>query len=158
MNTLKSLLTNVDTLFIDVDGTITDGKAYVSKSGHLFKSFEPKIGTAISLLNSVDVELFFVTNGIKGYDISFQYLHTMNNQSIFLAKNINERINYIIRYATSNSILLGDSFIDEQVSKELHIPLISPANKEDIDSLYTLDTKAGEGFFYDIASKIYKSK
>lgn len=37
-------------LFLDVDGTLTDGKLYISNSGELFKQFDIKDGYALSVI------------------------------------------------------------------------------------------------------------
>lgn len=39
---------NIKVLFLDVDGTMTDGKIHISQEGELFKSFSVKDGYAIN--------------------------------------------------------------------------------------------------------------
>lgn len=41
---------NIKYLFLDVDGTLTDGKIYMSSTGELFKVFDVKDGLALSKL------------------------------------------------------------------------------------------------------------
>lgn len=49
-------------LFLDVDGTLTDGKIYMSESGELFKAFDVKDGCGIKdILPRIDVTPVIIT-------------------------------------------------------------------------------------------------
>jgi len=48
-------------LAMDVDGTLTDGKIYISGSGELFKAFNVKDGYAINMLKEKGVKTAIVT-------------------------------------------------------------------------------------------------
>lgn len=43
-------LSRIKIIFMDVDGTLTDGKIHISENGELFKSFDIKDGMAITLM------------------------------------------------------------------------------------------------------------
>ena len=44
---------NIKIIFMDVDGTLTDGKIHISENGELFKTFNIKDGMAITLLKKM---------------------------------------------------------------------------------------------------------
>lgn len=49
-------------LFLDVDGTLTDGKIYMSDSGELFKAFDVKDGCGIKdILPKLDIKPVIIT-------------------------------------------------------------------------------------------------
>lgn len=43
-------VTKIKIIFMDVDGTLTDGKIHISENGELFKSFNIKDGMAVTLM------------------------------------------------------------------------------------------------------------
>lgn len=43
-------LSRIKIIFMDVDGTLTDGKIHISENGELFKSFDIKDGMAVTLM------------------------------------------------------------------------------------------------------------
>ncbi len=56
-------MNNIKYLFLDVDGTLTDGNIYISSSGELFKAFNVKDGYAIhDILPSYNIEPVIITS------------------------------------------------------------------------------------------------
>lgn len=47
---IEMATTKIKIIFMDVDGTLTDGKIHISENGELFKSFNIKDGMAVTLM------------------------------------------------------------------------------------------------------------
>ena len=63
LNQVKTLNKKIKLLILDVDGTLTDGKIYMSSSGELFKVFDIKDGYAIkNILPLYDIVPVILTN------------------------------------------------------------------------------------------------
>lgn len=53
--------TKIETVVVDVDGTLTDGSMYYSAKGEVVKRFHTYDGVAVRMLKEVGVKTFFVT-------------------------------------------------------------------------------------------------
>ena len=52
---------NIKMLVLDVDGTLTDGKIYMSANGELMKAFNIKDGYALARLHNIGIEPIIIT-------------------------------------------------------------------------------------------------
>ena len=58
---MKKDLTKIKLFAMDVDGTLTDGKIYISNNGEAMKAFSPKDGLGIKLLIQHDIIPVIIT-------------------------------------------------------------------------------------------------
>lgn len=60
--TLKSKLSKIKLLIMDVDGTLTDGAMYYTDDGKVFKKFYTRDGMGINLLRKAGIEAAIITS------------------------------------------------------------------------------------------------
>jgi len=65
-NDLKSKLSKIKLLVLDVDGVMTDGGMYFTESGDQIKKFNTKDGMAIIHLTKSDFQVAIISSGFKG--------------------------------------------------------------------------------------------
>ena len=65
-NELKSKLSEIKLLVIDVDGVLTDGGMYFTESGDQFKKFNTKDGMGILHLTKSGFQVAIISSGFKG--------------------------------------------------------------------------------------------
>lgn len=58
---MKMDLSKIKMFAMDVDGTLTDGKIYISNQGEAMKAFNPKDGLGIQLLQEQDIMPVIIT-------------------------------------------------------------------------------------------------
>lgn len=88
----------IETYFIDVDGTLTDGKIYYSQQGDEVKAFSIKDGLILSRLKQLGSEIVVITGReskivekrMKELGITEVY-QDVSDKALFLNKYINEK-------------------------------------------------------------------
>jgi len=110
----------IKAIFSDVDGTLTDGRLYISGDGEEFKVFDVKDGQGIKMW--MDLDLFF---GVitKRESTSLIYRMRELNVSIF-KQNISDKTKWLSKWLKSNNLkwknlaYIGDDINDKEVLKK----------------------------------------
>lgn len=108
-------------LVMDVDGTLTDGKIYMSDNGELFKAFDVKDGCGIKdVLPTVGIIPVIITartskmleNRSKELEITYLFQGTRNKTEklIDILKEYNEKNG--TNYTLGNCAYVGDDILD----------------------------------------------
>ena len=115
-------------LVMDVDGTLTDGKIYMSDKGELFKAFDIKDGCGIKdilpQLNIVPVIITaraskIVLNRSKELGITHLYQGYRNKMDKLLDVIEKYNVTNKTNYGLSNVAYIGDDLLDLSCIKEI---------------------------------------
>ena len=115
-------------LVMDVDGTLTDGKIYMSNDGELFKAFDIKDGCGIKdILPSLGIIPIIITarkskiveNRCK--ELNIDYLYQGFRNKLDKLKNIIDEYNKSNKtdYDLSNVAYIGDDLLDLECINEV---------------------------------------
>ena len=116
------------TFILDVDGVLTTGQFFYSKSGKTFKAFGPDDNDGLSLLSHC-LDIHFITGDRKGFDISYKRIVEDMNYPLYLVSTI-RRIDWIReRYDPKEVIYMGDGIFDHYVMREVGYS-IAPSNAD----------------------------
>lgn len=142
---------------MDVDGTLTDGKIYMSNQGELFKAFDVKDGCGIKdLLPKVDIIPIILTareskllmNRCDELNIVnvFQGIRDKNNKLKEIIEDYNMKNN--TSYTYKNVAYIGDDILDIQCMQPIKeaggfIGCPSDAVKEIIELSDFISSKSG---------------
>jgi len=157
-------------LFMDVDGTLTDGKIHISNSGELFKSFDVKDGYAIGQmmprLNIIPViitgrESEIVLNRAKELEIIEVYQNCSDKKTAMIS--IAERYGLYLSERTMkipNTMYLGDDIPDLECMK---IAEMSGCPYDAVDAVksqcqFVGLKKGGDGFVREFVEYIIKNR
>ena len=156
-------------LFMDVDGTLTDGKIHISNSGELFKSFDVKDGYAIGQmmpgLNIIPViitgrESEIVTNRAKELGITEIYQGCSDKKSIMMsiAKKYGLYLSDQVM-KIPNTMYLGDDIPDLECIK---IAEISGCPFDAVDAVksqcqFVGEKRGGDGFVREFVEYIRRN-
>jgi 3-deoxy-D-manno-octulosonate 8-phosphate phosphatase (KDO 8-P phosphatase) len=102
----------VEKLFmLDVDGVMTDGGFYYSKSGKVIKRFGPDDSDALKRLNQ-KIKIVFVSADEKGFKITKRRIKIDLGFDLYLLESSN-RISWAKnKFPNHQIIYMGDSFTD----------------------------------------------
>lgn len=107
----------IKALVMDVDGTLTDGKVYMSANGELFKAFDIKDGCGIKdILPRYDIVPIIITARQstslekRCKELGITELHQGCRDKLSKLKEI--LANYPDEYNLSNAAYIGDDFLD----------------------------------------------
>ncbi len=114
--------------FMDVDGTLTDGKIYMGNDGEIFKAFNIKDGCGIKdILPKLDIIPVIITarnskiveNRCRDLEITEFYQNVRNKKLKIkeILKNYNEKYNK--NYTLKNVAYVGDDLIDLECMMEI---------------------------------------
>ena len=107
-----------ETLVIDVDGVLTDGKFYYNKKGKFAKVFGPDDHDALKFIKD-DLKILFVTADKKGFDISKKRIVLDMGFDLFLVDTKNRKDWISNQFDMSKVIYIGDGIYDHLVMKEV---------------------------------------
>jgi 3-deoxy-D-manno-octulosonate 8-phosphate phosphatase (KDO 8-P phosphatase) len=145
------------TIILDVDGVLTDGKFYYSKSGKMYKVFGPDDNDALKLLDQF-FEIIFVSADHRGFEISKKRIVDDMKRPIFLVEG-KKRIQWIKeRYNPNEVIYIGDGIFDFLVFEEVGYS-ITPSNPSSLiisDANYVSKCIGSERFVADSVYHILK--
>ncbi|PUU88653.1 HAD family hydrolase [Halanaerobium sp.] len=153
---------DINTIFLDVDGTLTDGKVYLDNGKNEFKAFNVKDGLIIVAAIKMDYDVIIMTGrksevvarraaelGIK------EYYQGVRNKKQALEKLMEEKeINY------SNLAYLGDDLNDLPVMKEARFAACPADAAEEVKEVCDLISKfnGGNGAVREILTHLLKTK
>ena len=99
---------------MDVDGTLTDGKIYISSRGEEFKAFNVKDGYGISnILSSIDVTPVIITG--RTSDIVKKRADELDIKEVY--QGISDKLSVLRRLCTKYSIFINEvAYIGDDVN------------------------------------------
>lgn len=99
---------------LDVDGVMTDGKLYYTRSGKVMKVFGPDDHDALSLLKPY-LEILFVSGDSRGFPITKKRIVGDMKMPLHLVSTV-KRIDWISeRFNPKEVIYMGDGIFDPYV-------------------------------------------
>ena len=153
---------DINTIFLDVDGTLTDGKVYLDNGKNEFKAFNVKDGLMVVQAIKLDYEVIIMT-GRKSEVVARraaelgieEYYQGVRDKKSALEKLMEEKgINY------GNLAYLGDDLNDLAVMKEARFaacPADAAAEVKENSDLIS-EFAGGNGAVREIISHILKAK
>ncbi len=152
----------INTIFLDVDGTLTDGKVYLDNGKNEFKAFNVKDGLMVVQAIKLGYEVIIMTGrksevvarraGELGIE---EYYQGVRDKKTALEKLMEEKgITY------SNLAYLGDDLNDLAVMKEARFagcPADAAAEVKEVSDLIS-EFEGGNGAVREILSHILKAK
>jgi len=154
----KKKLKSVKLVVFDVDGVLTDGSLWISKSGEIFKNFNVKDGLGIHLLQEKGIEIAFISGGLSG-STEFRAKQLNIKYCYVGVKDKSQKIKEIQKLTGFNknqTVFLGDDLNDLVVKQNVSL-LIVPCNastgirkKADI----ILTKKGGDGAVREFVDKL----
>lgn len=149
-------------LIMDVDGTLTDGKIYISNSGEEMKSFNVKDGYAIKeilhVLNIIPVIITGRSSKIvetRANELNIKEVHQGISNKLEIYHHLKEKY----KVTDEQIAFIGDDFNDLFLFNRCAFTACpSDATKtiKDISRL-VLDKKGGEGAVQELILKIYEN-
>lgn len=153
---------DINTIFLDVDGTLTDGKVYLDNGKNEFKAFNVKDGLMVVAAIKMDYEVIIMT-GRKSEVVARraaelgieEYYQGVRDKKAALEKLMDEKgINY------GNLAYLGDDLNDLAVMKEARFagcPRDAAAEVKEISDLVS-EFEGGNGAVREILTHLLKAK
>lgn len=143
---------------MDVDGTLTDGKIYMSGSGELFKAFNIKDGYTIYTLDKIGIVPVIITGRLsdivarRAEELRIKECHQGISDKLSKLQDIMQRYN-----ATLDEVAyIGDDYNDLECMRLCGYSACPADAEDDIKQQvdYVCETKAGEGAVREFVKKI----
>ena len=149
-NHLKSKLSQIKLLVIDVDGVMTDGGMYFAESGDQFKKFNTKDGMAILHLTERNFQVAIISSGFKceavqtrAKMLGIQNCVVNREPKLGTLKSICDKLKIELK----NVAIIGDDINDLEIMKNVGFSACPKdavnAVKSQVDVI--LNGKGGEG-------------
>ncbi|OKH21025.1 KdsC family phosphatase [Chroogloeocystis siderophila] len=155
---LRSRLSQVKLLALDVDGVLTDGGLYYTESGEVFRKFNIKDGQGIKLLQQAGIEVAIITaksslstlNRAKDLKIPHIFLGVKNKLSVL--NNLCKELGF----AFSQVAYVGDDVNDLDVMQVVGCPMtVADAMKANqACALYITQLPGGQGAVREICEML----
>ena len=153
---------DINTIFLDVDGTLTDGKVFLDNGDNEFKAFNVKDGLLVVAAIKMDYDIIIMT-GRKSEVVARraaelgieEYYQGVRNKKQALKKLMKEKeITY------NNLAYLGDDLNDLPVMKEARFAGCPADAAEEVKEISDLisEFKGGEGAVREILTHLLKAK
>ena len=147
-------------IFLDVDGTLTDGSIILDSNGNEFKSFNVKDGSIISKLLKMNYDIVIVTGrnssvvDFRAKELGIKYVYQGIKDKNIIVKNQLKKMNY----THEDCLYIGDDDNDldgMKLCKYTSCPNDSSENiKNYVDYISTLD--GGKGVIRDVIDHYIK--
>ena len=143
---------------MDVDGTLTDGKIYMSGSGELFKAFNIKDGYTIYTLDKIGIVPVIITGRLsdivarRSEELRIKECHQGISDKLAKLQDIMQRYG-----ATLDEVAyIGDDYNDLECMRLCGYSACPADAEDDIKQQvdYVCETKAGEGAVREFVKKI----
>jgi len=159
---LKSKFRNIKLVATDIDGVLTDGGIFISNNGEKIRKFNMKDGLGIKLLQSLGIEVAFISGG-DGENIIERAQDLKVNNCLICVKNKKEALTKLqkaLNVKVFQTAYIGDDLNDIPV-KDCTGLLIStadasPGYKKFSD--FILKSAGGSGAFREFADILIDSK
>lgn len=155
---LRSRLSQVKLLALDVDGVLTDGGLYYTESGEVFRKFNIKDGQGIKLLKQAGVEVAIITaksslstlNRAKDLGITHTFLGVKDKLSSL--RNLCEKLGL----SFSQVAYVGDDINDLDVMQAVGCPMtVADAMKANqACAIYITQLPGGQGAVREICEML----
>ena len=153
---------DINTIFLDVDGTLTDGKVYLDNGKNEFKAFDVKDGLMVVSAIKMGYDVIIMT-GRKSEVVARraaelgieEYYQGVRNKKQALEKLMEEKgINY------GNLAYLGDDLNDFAVMKEARFAGCPADAAEEVKEISDLisEFRGGAGAVREILTHLLKAK
>lgn len=153
---------NIDTIIMDVDGVLTDGKLLITEAGEFLRSMNVRDGLALKLASAQGIKLAVITGGgsagvkdrLKYLGVEYYYEKIWNKV---------EALDHMISKGEINpetTLYIGDDLADVSLAGKVHL-LCCPADAipEMIDKAeYICEKTGGNGCVREIVEKVMKSQ
>lgn len=140
---------------LDVDGVMTTGQFFYSKSGKSYKVFGPHDNDGLKLIKD-KIKIRFITADKRGYEITKKRIVDDMGFKLELVSEV-DRYNYLRKkYGFSKLIYMGDGYFDSKIIKESLFG-IAPKNariESKLNADFVTDSNAGEGAVLDACLNI----
>ena len=150
-------------LFMDVDGTLTDGKIYIGNTGEMMKAFNVKDGYAIStILKEIEILPIIITK--RDSQITYNRCHELGifeiYQNVDNKKELLEKICTEKQFSPSECAYIGDDIPDIECMHKCGFKACPQDAVSDVKKIcnYISPLKAGEGAVRDIIEYIKNSE
>lgn len=143
---------------MDVDGTLTDGKIYMSGRGELFKAFNIKDGYTIYTLDKIGIVPVIITGRLsdivarRAEELRIKECHQGISDKLAKLQDIMQRYD-----ATLDEVAyIGDDYNDLECMRLCGYSACPADAEDDIKQQvdYVCETKAGEGAVREFVKKI----
>ena len=149
--------TNIKILLTDVDGVLTDGGMYYSKTGEVMKKFNAKDGMGVELLRK-KIKFVLMTKERsqivlkRAKKIKVDQVYTgIKNKELLLPK-------ICVKYKISKNEIayIGDDVNDFNIMKQIGLSAVPSDGNEKIKNIsdYVCKTKGGDGAFRELVDLI----
>ncbi len=151
---LRSRLSQVKLLALDVDGVLTDGGLYYSDSGEEFKKFNVKDGQGIKLIIQAGIEVAIITASTSQAVVHRANKLGINHTFIGIENKllVLENLCHKLSISLEQVAYMGDDINDIPVLKAVGCPLTvadaMPANK--VCAIYVTELAGGQGAVREI--------
>lgn len=147
-------------LIMDVDGTLTDGKIYISNSGEEMKAFNVKDGYAIKeILPKIGITPVIITGRksriveIRAKELDIQEIHQGIKDKLKVYEKLKEK------YAVENENIayIGDDFNDFLLLKRSNYTACPQDAIKKVKEIcdFISDRKGGEGAVHEFILELY---
>jgi len=155
-------LKDINTIFLDVDGTLTDGKIYLDNGKNEFKAFNVKDGLLVVAAIKIGYDVIIMTGRKseiverRAFELGIEeYYQGVQNKKQALEKLMKEKeITY------SNLAYLGDDLNDLPVMKEARFAGCPADAAEEVKEISDLVSEfdGGNGAVREILTHLIKAK
>lgn len=145
---------NIKLLILDVDGTLTDGKIYISNSGEEMKAFNVKDGYAIKeILPQIGIIPVIITGRkskiveIRAKELAIKEVYQGVKDKIQIYKELKSKYNI----TDENIAYIGDDFNDLVILKRIYYSACPQDAVEEVKEVcnFVMERKGGEGAVYE---------
>lgn len=145
-------------LVMDVDGTLTDGKIYMSGTGEVFKAFNIKDGYTIYTLDKIGIVPVIITGRLsdivarRAEELKIKECHQGVGDKLAKLQEILQKYD-----ATLDEVAyIGDDYNDLDCMRQCRFTACPADAEEDIKQYvsYVCKSKAGEGAVREFVKKI----
>ena len=148
----------IHTLFLDVDGVLTDNRVLAAEDGTLLRSFHIRDGLAIKLGVRAGLRFFAITGGhSQGVLRRLENLgFTEIRQNVQDKLQVYEELISSYKLEEGGILYMGDDIPDYPVMRRVGMPVCpQDAVREVLDlALYVSPLKGGEGCVRDVIEKL----
>lgn len=145
---------------MDVDGTLTDGKIYMSSNGEMFKAFDIKDGYTIYTLDKIGIIPIIITGRVSGIvtrraeELSIEEVHQGVSDKISKLKEVLSKYNGTL----DEVAYIGDDYNDKECMLACGYSGCPGDAEEEIKCVvdFVCATKAGRGAVREFVKQIVR--
>lgn len=156
------ILNEIEWVFFDIDGVMTDGRLYYGPNGEEFKVFNVKDGLGLKLLKEVGVKLAVISG--RGNKALAKRLNELSFDIIIVNRNdkgkVFDELKSKIGSEIENSICVGDDLPDLELFDRCRMgfAVFNAMHVVKEKSNYVLTTKGGHGAVRELCDMIVEAK